>query len=265
MGYWESTLVNGKYSYTNDERPTLLAAGLRTQKVTSSDREVKVIMWPLAVDTEFNYIPDPANPPNPVEIGKPVSLFPISGLTANWTVKRGTIGDAGFTDLLAAQAKAGQSGPVSAATPQGFFYEGTEGNKTERVIDAKLTDNTISMDISKITGLDLEKVTSGAVAFKLTYIPFGLTVPGNWSVPRETELGSLPPEWIIRNGLNDSFQDDKTDFNNNGLNYLILIVLIISYFYIFLNIFTIRFFFPVLSPPFGLYRQTLPTALQGRH
>jgi hypothetical protein len=52
MGHLDYTKVNETYEYLDDVAPTLLAAGLKEQRVTGSGK-VTVTMLPLVVDTVF--------------------------------------------------------------------------------------------------------------------------------------------------------------------------------------------------------------------
>ncbi|MDR2176976.1 MAG: leucine-rich repeat protein [Treponema sp.] len=62
----------------------------------------------------------------------------------------------------------------------------------------------------------------GSANFELYFTPFNLIKEEDWAkwaahdASSEFDLESGPPEWVIRNGLNDQTQDDATDFANFG-------------------------------------------------
>jgi hypothetical protein len=231
MGYWDrnpdaDTAEGGAlvYGYVEGNKPTLLAAGLKKETLTSTTVEVRVIMWPLVVDTEFeSEVARPAK--YPAKIGGPVSLNAAGDWKVNWTVKRGTVGASGFDDLLIAQANAdtgGETGPlVYPGSGLNAFIKNPAPTPTveAKVLDTlDLTDNTISMklfDIVSSTG------ATGDVAFTLDYIPFGLLLLSDWPDVSTLFNRTKPPTWVIRNGLNDAPQSVDTDFDNplgNGKN-----------------------------------------------
>jgi hypothetical protein len=221
MGHWERNTEGERsignlteYSYNESEnyKPTLLAAGLQTQVVQAGTTEVRVLMWPIVVDTKFTDSGGLSVSPDPTKLGEPVSLSQAESWTVNWTVQRGTVGLNGFDDLIRAQKV------ILGEDVQELVCGGVTGTMyLDRAGDPvatpslSLSENTIAMDISDYLDGATDMAT-GDVAFKLTYIPFGLGA-GSWTgFSRETALGA--PEWIIRNGLNDEAQDGKTDFDD---------------------------------------------------
>jgi hypothetical protein len=73
----------------------------------------------------------------------------------------------------------------------------------------------ISLDIAEYTAGFEKAGNNGSVNFNLEYVPFSLDDEDAWKNVAEKLEGGLPV-WIIRNGLNNLPQDDKTDFDNFG-------------------------------------------------
>jgi hypothetical protein len=228
IGHWERDFPaektgGGDYVYKEDTPPTLLAAGLKDLLVTGSGK-ITVVMWPIVVDTTFHTpntgAPSPTTGPA-VTDGKPgkVGILPVDW-SVTWTVKQGATGN-GFTELVRAQKiKDSQAGNELLVRSKKTIARGT-GFTGDTVSDAALSGtekNTITLPITPYTSGIRRIGTSGSVNFRLEYVPFNLTDPGEWSTVDDTvfNLEETGPVWIIRNGVNDLAQDEKTDFNNLG-------------------------------------------------
>jgi hypothetical protein len=220
MGHWERNYTaetqngTGQYIYDAARAPTLLAAGLREQHVTGSGK-VTVTMWPIVVDTVFtsgNLTAAPA-----AAAGKPgkVTLHPVEwGVT--WTIQRGLTGN-GLTDLVKAQKITGSAGEtLESGSIQTMVREGAGDGVWSSAALSGTSGNLITRSLKAYTEGFGRIGAEGSVTFKLEYVPFNLTDAAAWSrVDDEKSAFNLEaggPVWIIRNGVNDLAQDDKTDF-----------------------------------------------------
>jgi outer membrane murein-binding lipoprotein Lpp len=81
MGFWERDYVaeaaksNGDYVYSDTLAPTLLAAGVNSQKIDPGTTTVDITMYPLVVDTEFVAGDTELKPVQP-QVGKESRLGP---------------------------------------------------------------------------------------------------------------------------------------------------------------------------------------------
>jgi hypothetical protein len=220
MGHWERDYAKEKgisgedYIYAGNP-PTLLAAGMKEQKVTGNGK-LTIAMWPIVVDTVF--ISEKGEIAGPVvNTGTPKEVvLPPSGWKAKWTIKRGVTGN-GLTGLIQAQkainSKAGDALLLRSAKTL------VKDNANVTWEDAVLNGNVITRSIKNTTGFE-SLGNAGSVNFKLEYVPFNLTGGGTnpWTEFDKKSAfnleGGNAPVWIIRNGVNDEPQNEDTDFNS---------------------------------------------------
>jgi hypothetical protein len=218
MGHWERETNEGDDFIYKETPPTLLAAGLIKQMTVTESGKLTAMMWPIVVDTEFTTkdenIPIASQTAAPdISPWKPVSLFPV-GWTVTWRVLTGSSGD-GFAILQDAQAAVGASDL--------FKDNGSvivNGSLLEEVHPV-VKDNVITYFLDTYTSGIGRLGTSGSVNFNLKYVPFNLTDDDSNSNPWAAYTGKSKfdlsgtntPEWIIRNGVNDEAQNEKTNFN----------------------------------------------------
>jgi hypothetical protein len=238
MGHWQY-VKNYKYydgitsgpdgSILEFRPPTLLAAGLKTQKVSGSGK-ITVVMWPLVVDTELtteNRIAELK-----VNDGKPetVSLLPIDW-GVNWTVNKGLPETNGFEDLIKAQKVINAAAAEDTTTLQVKDSKAivtVAGQPSDAPpLSVTVMENVITLGSMGSYTAGITKIgTGGSVQFNLEYVPFNLNVTTKWSsyigeskfAVNEEKI----PVWIIRNGINDYAQNPTTDFtqfgNDSGLS-----------------------------------------------
>ncbi|MDR2097540.1 MAG: leucine-rich repeat domain-containing protein [Spirochaetaceae bacterium] len=220
QGHWERDYAaeteGGDYAYTANP-PTLLSVGYQEVTYTVSG-SIKITVWPIYVDTRFTAGGITAEPV--VKAGKPEAIsLQASSWTVNWKVLRGASGTAsGFGDLITAQRAAGSPGESLIVTDsKAVVWTGEPGASAPEVFyTLALTYNTITLPMEKYTGISRIGKT-GAVNFELSFVPFNLRK--GWAAHVAASLFDLeagPPEWVIRNGVNDLAQDNRTDFTNFG-------------------------------------------------
>lgn len=228
MGHWERNgETAGRYLYHEDRPPTLLAAGLKEQKITESG-EIVITMWPLVVDASFTTantdVPLDSRTTGPKMLSGtplPAALLPIEW-NAVWTLKRGKA-EGGLNDLIRAQKVMDPaSGNLLRLKAMTASAKGGGFNVPVQIDVPAETGNIITLNIGAYTsGLHLIG-TSGSAYFKLEYVPFSLTGPESAGIWNKFDSGSKfdlsagGPVWIIRNGINDEVQDTATNFTNLG-------------------------------------------------
>ncbi|MDR1108746.1 MAG: hypothetical protein LBL19_06895 [Spirochaetaceae bacterium] len=200
MGHWErdygAESSGGNYKYVEDELPTLLAAGHTTARINLLNNTVNITMYPLVVDTKFTSA-DNAVTVNTVRSGF-FSLLPGTWDLA-WTVSRGAPGTDGFTDLRNVQ-KASPLFKKAAARVSG-------GTGQTPALSTEPDGNVVTLKFGALAAGN-----TGAANFNLTYVPFSLNTADKWNGFTGLNKKDGLPEWIIRNGVNDLAQNDKTDF-----------------------------------------------------
>jgi hypothetical protein len=212
MGYWKWTEADG---YDNTKPPTLLAAGLAKDQTLNGAGvvTVKIIMYPLVVDTKFQRVSDDLIIEPQKDQGKPQPAYiPPGTWKAIWTLQRAATGTDGFATALIPAQKIIDSGAGDALWI-----------KNRKII---LGGNPVSSGPGSTTtcfDYDIPPVNtgsgSGSVNFNLEYVPFNLA-PEKWSGVESLYFTNLSatggPVWIIRNGVNDEVPDGDTDFSNIG-------------------------------------------------
>jgi formylglycine-generating enzyme required for sulfatase activity len=215
QGHWERDYAKetgGNYAYTGNP-PTLLSAGYK-EVTFSGGGAVTIAVWPIYMDTVFTAGGLRVAPI--VNAGKPgaASLLPAPWIV-NWKVVRGASGTAsGFGDLVTAQNAAGFPGDSliarslkAAARADGYGEAAPTPALTGHTVTLSLTDYTALSRVGKV----------GSANFALSFAPFNLTEGwARYDAVSVFDLESGPPEWVIRNGLNDLPQDGNTDFTNFG-------------------------------------------------
>lgn len=227
MGHWEH---DGDYNYIEDHPPTLLAVGLKEERVIEN-KKVTVTIWPITVDTKFTSVDSgvPAGmrkkepvikdgKPGPVELHK-------GNWTVNWTINRGNPESAanGFTDLILAQQILGYDSDKLLLKSKKTILRGEGLEDLEEIIYEPETGNVITLDMGTYTSKSDRKEKTGSAAFSLEYIPFNLRGSEDanpWKAFNDKSVfdltGAREPVWIIRNGINDLPQDSLTNFNTLG-------------------------------------------------
>ncbi|MFP3090864.1 hypothetical protein LQZ21_11120 [Treponema sp. TIM-1] len=225
MGHWERGPNDGNnnYTYTEDEAPTLLSAGLAEKKVNvTGDTVVTITMYPVTVDTKFTSTENGNLTIEPkVTGGKPDAAYlpPRSDWDVLWTVQRAAAGTDGFEKaLIPAQNIVGSPAVVNALKIQKnrFIPSYTTPSETGSGTTANSFSYDIPADKTKQDGNG-----GGAVNFNLEYVPFNLAAVTDWSGVTSTyfkpaNFADGVPVWIIRNGLNDTAQNGDTNFSPNA-------------------------------------------------
>jgi hypothetical protein len=220
MGHWErdyeaEKTSNGVLKYNEDASPTLLAAGLKEMTVTGSGT-ITVVMWPIVVDTEFAGAGSRKASPSLAGNPTSVSLAPVSW-TVTWTVLKGNSGD-GFDILKQAQKAVNTSQLFTTTSVKVSGDDLSPVTITNPVLDITGNHHKIILDIPGDFTSRFERLgRSGWVNFNLKYVPFGLTESSWWTDTIFDDAAFRQkkdtPEWIIRNGVNDAAQNEKTNFN----------------------------------------------------
>ncbi|MDR0386999.1 MAG: hypothetical protein LBH57_03090, partial [Treponema sp.] len=234
MGYWKWTGVDSKgvYKYDDAVPPTLLAAGLKTQMVTGSGT-VTITMWPIVVDTVFTTtdLDVPSQKVTPEIIKKAgtdeihpqtVELPPVDW-KITWKVQRSDSAGDGFAELIKARNKMWGTVPQELFSgSKGLVWEdGVNKEEGNNLVFDTVNKNFITLDISKYTSGITKIGKKGSANFNLEYVPFNLEDAGKWKEAdskRKSNFGldgKKLPVWIIRNGMNDDAQTDKTDFGTS--------------------------------------------------
>jgi hypothetical protein len=225
QGHWERDYAaetgDDNYAYTANP-PTLLSAGY--QDVTfSGGGTATITVWPIYVDTVFTAGSLSAEPAVNAEKPEAVSLA-ASPWNVNWKVLRGASGTfSGLGDLIQTQKAAGfESESLLVTGKKAAVWTGADApdedapdedaNAPDALDSLTFTGHTVTLPLADYT--DLSQIgKGGAVNFALHFAPFNLTE--GWAAydgASVFDLAAGPPEWVIRNGLNDMPQDDKTDF-----------------------------------------------------
>ncbi|MDR0759163.1 MAG: hypothetical protein LBF74_03520, partial [Treponema sp.] len=233
MGHWEH---DGSFKYYNgvempddDYRPpTLLAAGLTSKKIEGSGT-VRITMWPIVVDTKFVSGPQTREPVVDTNTGEPKRVPLIAkDWSIAWTINHGIAADQ-WGDLETAKAKAGGTTLFGGVKTTGKMTA-LDGNEQtlDNSGDSLREGNVITQSLTSYTN-DLEHIgTEGFVNFNLAYVPFSKD-KGTFRSEAEAVIKNgaevMASEWIIRNGVNDKAQNNKTNFatfhqvGGEGLTY----------------------------------------------
>ncbi|MDR1108747.1 MAG: formylglycine-generating enzyme family protein [Spirochaetaceae bacterium] len=197
MGHWDRDYgkesSGGNYKYVEDHLPTLLAAGHTTARINLLNNTVNITMYPLVVDTKFTS-DDNAITVNTVKDGV-FSLLPGTWKLI-WEVTQGKTNTDGFEKLLAVQKTDPLFKDISAQVG---------GSKHPAGISS-------SGNIFTLEAGQLVAGAGGYANFNLAYVPFSLNTADKWNGFTGLNKKAGLPEWIIRNGINDLAQNDKTDF-----------------------------------------------------
>jgi hypothetical protein len=209
MGNWERTDNGGTYLYNSSAKPTLLAAGIITDKQLNFEgtTTITITMSPLTVDTKFTKSSETIEPKIVNGVPKPAYLTP-GQWAINWTIRQSVFEKA----LIPAQAKAGTTGSALAVKSKKIYLSGV--SKESQTGAGVTTSNLITYSIA---GNEITNGASKNVYFNLEYVPFNLDNSNAWS-GRTSLYFTLPterPVWIIRNGLNDAVPTANTNFSNN--------------------------------------------------
>jgi hypothetical protein len=199
---------DGLYVYYDtppDNRPpTLLAAGLLADReIQSGEKTLSIPMQPLAVDTVFAYGGGTVDAALPTQAAPGGTALP-AGAAASivWTL------GGGIETLRDAQAGLTFGGIGlnwgNPFIPHDAILNNWNGSGSPAIA---LADNRITLDLGP---QDAE--VSGSANFNLDYRPFGAST---MSVFKDAD-GKVGTSWIIRNGVNDEAQDDKTVFPNTA-------------------------------------------------
>jgi hypothetical protein len=220
FGYWERNVDQESTSdagittfvYKDNAKPVLLAAGYREQEV-QNEGTISITMWPLVIDTVFVPL---SGSEVPSVAGQAVDLLQTETWKVKWDIRKKNDSGDGL-EILRAASGGGSNLPVIAKK---LIVDGTA-----QPTDATETSNAFEYSLPAYTGLtDIGIIHS--VNFNLEYVPFNKTTAADWTKYNEKSLFNLAsaPVWIIRNGLNDATQNDKTDFDKavksgDGYNY----------------------------------------------
>jgi hypothetical protein len=215
LGYWErnyggDTAADGvtTFAYNQNAKPVLLAAGYQSELIEGSGA-VTVTMWPLAVNTKFTAAGVPM-----VEsgIGIPAELLPERNWSVNWDIRRNTAAANGLEYLIEAQKVVNSESSELLIKDKKFFLDGEVVSPQQGTITA----NNLALNLGTYSVTDIG--VPHWMNFNLEYIPYNITDAAPWSQYNDKskfDLAAGVPVWIIRNGLNDSRQDENTRFDSS--------------------------------------------------
>jgi hypothetical protein len=188
-------------AYKDEARPVLLAAGYKTQRVTESG-VITINMYPVDIGAVFKAPGLSVHP----KIGEAVELPADKDWRVEWA-----IGKIGLKRLI----EAGNETSLPAGNRK-FFVDGNEAS-APLTGDLTTAKSTLTGSLSNYNNASHIGTTHG-VNFYLEYVPFNLAATnwGDYDNISKFPLSSSPPVWIIRNGLNNEDQDNKTDFAKAG-------------------------------------------------
>jgi hypothetical protein len=229
MGHWDRNYTaeeeNGDYVYIENRPPTLLAAGFQSELVNASGT-IMITMSPIVVDTKFTEHTSGAPVVVQPQVPQAVSLPQVKEWDVTWTIQRGTGGESGLSNLLAAQKSMPNHGGDTSLVFKSLNTLVRQG--AENWTSASLKGDKGNVITQSLNGYTSALGSSGSVNFKLAYIPFGLAWPegvvnnpwAGYNLISAFNLEGGAPEWIIRNGINDAAQTAATSFadgkNGNG-------------------------------------------------
>jgi hypothetical protein len=207
-GHWERNYgaewFGGDYAYT-DNPPTLLTAGISDPLYFTQDTSVTITIWPISVDTSFTGAAGTVEPV--VTNGRPAPVL-LSGTSwnANWKVIRPDTATSanGFHDLLRAQQVV-NSAWTNLQTISSSAVILTPTGTVSAV--PTVNGNVVSLSLAGYSG-------NLAANFALQFVPYNLSA--GWTPYDNAAPWSTRPVWVVRNGLNDSAQNDYTDFVQFG-------------------------------------------------
>jgi hypothetical protein len=211
MGHWNRDYLKessgGNYLYDAANPPTLLAAGYQRAAISPKNKTVTIAMFPLVVDTKFT--------------GATTLAAPVGGasLTAgNWNLTWELTQESfmnGFEvlDTVWKDINSGRSSLflTSKAIIRGEAIDG--GNARDTAVSISGPRIILTVPANYISGKERIGKQNSA-NFNLEYIPFSFNDSGKWTGFSGKNMKNGLPEWIIRNGVNDLAQNDKTDFKN---------------------------------------------------
>jgi hypothetical protein len=214
IGYWErnyngDTAAGGvtTFAYNDSAKPVLLAAGYQSELIEGSGT-ITITMWPLVVDTTFRA----GSTMLEGEIGTAAELLPELNWKVNWNLRRNTAGANGLDRLIEAQ---GMKYPKIPATDllvneKKFILDGVDISSQETT-----TTNNLELNLGTYSVSDIG--TSHWANFYMEYTPYSIMDTESWAqfnAKSKFNLTDGVPVWIIRNGLNDSRQDENTRFDS---------------------------------------------------
>jgi hypothetical protein len=235
MGHWDrdyekeldtaNPVIDGSWAYVyKSELPTLLVSGFTKQVIEPNTNKIEVKMYPLVVDTVFTQGTKTVHPA--ITAGKPEPAYLSPGTwTAEWTLKTAADTGSGLAGLIEAQGELSSVGVSQDVIRRktGILREEGSAAANPPASVSMVTTDTTKITLSPELTLPQTLGSKGSVNFKLEYVPFGLNNASAWSAckgggPDKTvaNLEGGVPVWIIRNGVNDDEQDDKTDFAKLG-------------------------------------------------
>jgi hypothetical protein len=251
QGHWNYTGINGSDEFVYDANsPTLLATGFSPDNTIPLDTwtlSVTIDLDPIWIDTAFfdeaghsgdlssvePYIYTDIDTPE-VKTVSTSGLIPIN----DWSVEFRVYGegdDIGVHNLLDAQMAIGIPAPIalqgispvlwikdpaagstlSQIDNPGILSRGGIGHESGGYLDYIFTYIIPAIYTNGITRVG----TEGYVNFNLKYTPFAKTTAADWQSAIGQPLSKFftVPEWIIRNGVNDKPQNERTNFEDPGL------------------------------------------------
>jgi hypothetical protein len=251
QGHWNYTGINNDNKYVYDGNvPTLLGAGFSSNKTMpqSGSLPVTIDLDPIWIDTKFTTstsgLPSALASVDPyididtsgttVKTVRTTGLVPVSNWNVAFTVYRreaGSTNENGFADLFAAQAaKAGGSRlTLQGTSPVLWIKNPGAGSTLSQITSPGLlgslsrggaNNNVFTYTIPQNYTDGIGRVgTEGYVNFNLKYTPLAKTAAADWQSAGGQPLSKFftVPEWIIRNGVNDKPQNERTNFENPKL------------------------------------------------
>ena len=171
--------------------PTLLAAGYAAEESLPSETSITITMNAVTVTAQFSGTPGTVNTVEDLAVG--FKLGAAADWTLTWTVS-------GLANLESA---------LPEDTDPSYLFKAVRGQAWQTGGSYATLSTNAGFDNGESTDtvtLNLGAPPAGvpcAAWFNLEYAPFSLT---GWS----------GQPWVIRNGINDLPQDDKTDFSLSG-------------------------------------------------
>lgn len=229
LGYWERDFDAEKadngvitYAYNKDATPVLLASGYAPKEVKADmGGIVTITLWPLVTYATFTN--DPAgSSPEEFESGAALKLLPGVPWKVKWEIVKKQNMSNGLESLIAAQNLIVNPDVSDLRIVEKASIEAVSADPAS--IKRKVITGTTSSNTIEVAGWDNDVSHIGkphAVNYNLAYTPFSLTSGSTpWANYTSSVTGNKlkgPPQWILRNGLNDLPKDAYTDYNPTAL------------------------------------------------
>jgi hypothetical protein len=225
MGHWPVSSITGNtnaINYDGTKPPTLLLVGLTTTTPQAKGGLVPITLEPLWVDTIFEGPKGRIREPE-LNSGTPQELviFPHNEWKVRWRIR-----GSGFDNLV--RAKDNLNATIFGNATSVGVSASVVGEKASATLAATPVDESwLDTDATNESGFGPWNLTyalgalalgnTGYVNFNVEYVPFKKTGTIEWtgftSTVSDLNPASAVPKWIIRNGVNDTKQDNDTVFS----------------------------------------------------